>query len=100
MKCRDCSNARRGWFKSLPEAYVCIGVKHPFVINNYPDAECTEYKDKYEESTISKEEKILFPFQFIDKYLLGQISLDDAVDKTIEELNRLIEEYVNKHLKT
>ena len=44
MKCRDCSHAKRGWFKSLPDAYVCIGVKEPFVISNYPDAECTEYR--------------------------------------------------------
>ena len=44
MKCKECSYARRGWFKSIPEAYVCIGVKEPFVISNYPDAECTEYQ--------------------------------------------------------
>lgn len=44
MKCRDCSYAKRGWFKSVPDAYVCIGVKEPFVISNYPDAECTEYR--------------------------------------------------------
>lgn len=44
MKCRDCSHAKRGWFKSVPDAYVCIGVKEPFVISNYPDAECTEYR--------------------------------------------------------
>lgn len=46
MKCRECEHAKRGWFKSVPEAYVCIGAKEPFVISNYPDAECTEYKDK------------------------------------------------------
>lgn len=44
MKCRDCDCAKRGWFKSLPDAYVCIGVKEPFVISNYPNAECTEYR--------------------------------------------------------
>lgn len=44
MKCRDCRNAKRGWFKSMPDAYVCIGVKEPFIISNYPDAECTEYR--------------------------------------------------------
>ncbi len=46
MKCRDCSCAVRGYFKSVPEAYVCTGVKEPFVIKDYPNAECTEYKDK------------------------------------------------------
>lgn len=45
MKCRECEHAKRGWFKSVPEAYVCIGTKEPFVISNYPDAECTEYPD-------------------------------------------------------
>lgn len=52
MKCRDCNCAKRGYFKSVPDAYVCTGVKEPFVINNYPDAECTEYKDK-DDSTIN-----------------------------------------------
>ena len=46
MRCRDCDCAKRGYFKSIPDAYVCTGVKEPFVIHNYPDAECTEYKDK------------------------------------------------------
>lgn len=46
MKCKDCDCAKRGYFKSVPEAYVCTGVKEPFVINNYPEAECTEHKDK------------------------------------------------------
>ena len=46
MKCRYCDCAKRGYFKSVPEAYVCTGGKEPFVISNYPDAECTEYKDK------------------------------------------------------
>lgn len=52
MKCRECEYAKRGWFKSTPEAYVCIGVKEPFVIANYPDAECTEYPDKRSNITI------------------------------------------------
>lgn len=38
MKCRNCSCAKRGYFKSLPEAYVCTGVKEPFVIKDYPNA--------------------------------------------------------------
>ena len=53
MKCRNCSCAKRGYFKSLPEAYVCTGVKEPFVIKDYPDAECTEYKDENMGSTIN-----------------------------------------------
>ena len=46
MRCRDCDCAKRGYFESIPDAYVCTGVKEPFVINNYPDAECSVYKDK------------------------------------------------------
>lgn len=46
MKRRDCKYAKRGYFSSVPEAYVCIGVKEPFVITNYPNAECTEYKNE------------------------------------------------------
>jgi len=46
MRCRDCDCAKKGYFKSKPEEYVCTGVKEPFVISNFPDAECTEYKDK------------------------------------------------------
>lgn len=53
MKCRDCNHAKRGFFKSVPDAYICTGVKEPFVISNYPDAECTEYKDKKNSLTIN-----------------------------------------------
>lgn len=43
MKCKDCFACVKGWFGSNPLAYVCIGVKEPFVINDI-NAECTEYK--------------------------------------------------------
>jgi hypothetical protein len=33
---------RKGWIKDRPEEYWCIGVKHPFKIDNI-DHECTEY---------------------------------------------------------
>ena len=50
---------------------------------------------------IELEEKIPFPFQYIEQYLLGEISFDGAVDRTIDEAYRLIGEYVEKHnLKT
>ena len=53
MKCRNCSCAKRGYFASVPDAYVCTGVKEPFVIRDYPNAECTEYKDENVKSTIN-----------------------------------------------
>jgi hypothetical protein len=43
MKCKDCRSCKKGWFKSEPDQYVCIGVKHPFVISDI-NKECTEYQ--------------------------------------------------------
>ena len=50
MKCRDCKCAKRGYFKSVPDAYVCIGVKEPFVIENINE-ECRSYKEKQSQDT-------------------------------------------------
>lgn len=45
MRCKDCRCCHKGWFPSKPDAYVCTGVKVPFVIDNiYHD--CTEYPDR------------------------------------------------------
>lgn len=46
MKCKDCTACKRGYFKSVPDAYVCTGVPEPFVIGSYVDAECTAYPEK------------------------------------------------------
>lgn len=46
MQCKDCKCAIKGYYKSIPEAYVCIGTKEPFIISNFLEAECTEYKDE------------------------------------------------------
>lgn len=45
MKCKDCGCCHKGWFKSQPDAYVCTGVKVPFVIDNI-NHNCTEYTDR------------------------------------------------------
>ena len=50
MKCKNCSACHKGYFKSKPNDYVCIGVKEPFVIRNI-DNECTEYPEKNKENT-------------------------------------------------
>ena len=52
MKCRECKCCKKGWFKSSPDKYVCIGVKHPFVINDI-NAECTEYPE-YRDKNVDK----------------------------------------------
>lgn len=37
--------------------------------------------------------------QFMDSYLRGEMSFDDAVDKTIEEVMATIDDYVSKNRK-
>lgn len=50
---------------------------------------------------INMEVNMKFPFQYVNQYLSGEISLDDAVNRTVDEVDRLIREYVEKHnLKT
>ena len=49
MKCKDCNSCCKGYFKSQPDKYVCIGVKEPFVIEDINN-ECTEYLEKNRES--------------------------------------------------
>lgn len=44
MACKECSACKRGWFSSNPEAYVCIGVRLPFIIKDI-NQECINYKD-------------------------------------------------------
>lgn len=44
MKCIECDKCRKGWFKSKPAEYVCIGVREPFVIQDVGQ-ECTEYAE-------------------------------------------------------
>lgn len=39
-KCKDCDCAIRGYFKSVPEAYICIGTKEPFIIDDYINTKC------------------------------------------------------------
>ena len=50
------------------------------------------------ENNISIDVEIKFPFQYIEKYFNGEINYDNAIDNTIEECNRLIEEYINNNL--
>lgn len=60
MKCIECSACYKGWFKSQPDAYVCIGVPEPFVISDV-NAECTEYPEKKAEHVKHKYLRELFP---------------------------------------
>jgi len=51
MKCIECDKCRKGWFKSKPAEYVCIGVREPFVIEDVGQ-ECTEYPEKSDVATV------------------------------------------------
>lgn len=44
-----------------------------------------------------EEENIPFPWQHIKAYCRGEITFDVACDNTIEELYKLIDEYVKEH---
>lgn len=86
-----CSNCKSVWndiFNDVSSEDVC--------------PKCGEliFKDEAEyidEPKTNKEEKILFPFQYMEQYFLGELSFDEAIEKTIEEVHRLIGEYVEKH---
>ena len=45
MKCKDCDACQKGYFKSKPNDYVCIGVCEPFVIRNINNE---KYKDDHD----------------------------------------------------
>ena len=44
MRCKDCPYMRYNWIKDRPDEPYCIGVKHPFKIEDI-NQECTEYVD-------------------------------------------------------
>jgi len=60
MKCIECDCCYKGWFSSRPDAYVCIGVKEPFIIPDV-NAECTEYPEKRTVHVKHKYLRELFP---------------------------------------
>lgn len=66
------------------------------------DEAITEYlKSKEIDDDIEIEEKIPFPFQYMEQYFRGELIWDAAIDNTMDEVYRLIEEYVENHdLKT
>lgn len=78
--------------------------KHKDILYNpekYLSEEAIAKYLKSNEEDFEEKETIPFPFQYIEQYFLGEISFDGAVDRTIDEVYRLIGEYVEKHnLKT
>lgn len=68
MKCKYCKCAVLGYFNHLKEKYVCVGVKEPFVISDYENAECTEYKSWYDKTDLSSIIRISESDDFIVDY--------------------------------
>lgn len=56
-KCKDCNACEKGFFKWLPNEYVCIGVSEPFVIKNINNL-CSEYSFSEEQESHKPEENI------------------------------------------
>ena len=86
-----CSNCKECWNDLFHNPYtwnVCENCR-----------ECIEEgKEEYiEEDYKDCNEKIAFPFQFMNQYLLGEIDLDSALDSTLQEVDKLIHEYLNKY---
>lgn len=78
MKCKDCECCHKGYFKSKPEAYVCIGVKEPFVIDDI-NVECTEYAERIE--NIIDSNKIFLTYLYEQEIR----DIDNAI-KTLEAI--------------
>lgn len=41
-------------------------------------------------------QEIPFPYQYLEKYMLGEMTLDDAVNSTLDEVYRMAADYINK----
>lgn len=74
MKCKECDCCKKGWFKSKPNDYICIGVKEPFVIDDI-NVECTEYPEKRTET------KMEYNFKVGDKVITstGQTGVIESI---------------------
>lgn len=55
-KCKDCEACKKGFFKSEPNAYVCIGVPKPFIVESI-DNFCSEYNRTEEPLSTQKDKQ-------------------------------------------
>lgn len=87
MKCRNCDYARRGYFKSVPEAYICVGVPEPFVIKDYPDAKCTECKDEsVEVNNMNQLRQWL-----LDLFYEYNVRCDEKIEELVDDVEEIVE---------
>lgn len=83
MKCKDCSACKKGFFKSQPNKYVCIGTKEPFIINNIENL-CTEYSQKCQEKIWSWNET------YRDDWTHGVFDTkEDAIQDALEYIDSI-----------
>ena len=68
MKCKYCRYVIQGYFNYLKKEYVCVGVKEPFVISDYENAECTVYKSWYDKTDLSSIIRISESDNFVIDY--------------------------------
>jgi len=64
--CKECDCCRKGFFKSKPEAYVCIGAKNPFEIKDI-NAPCTESREPKKKPVMTESEAIDY---LLSRYLV------------------------------
>lgn len=87
-KCKDCDSCSKGFFKSKPNDYVCIGVKEPFVIADI-DSYCTEYPEDNIKDEDVRGVKLQFSIRFNSddsrEYLDKVAELQDKIADSIEE---------------
>lgn len=88
MKCKDCACCKLGWFTSVPGAYVCVGVKEPFVINNI-EAECTEYPEK---NNVLEQQKCKYVVSLCSRAVTGALTSEFRIFNTRDEAIRYINE--------
>ena len=81
MTCNECNCAKKGYFASKPDAFVCIGVKEPFVI---PDiyAECTEYPERRDRKVVNENTELTYGIvkEYQDGTTLCYEALPDQFD--------------------
>ena len=65
--------------------------------NYYQCLSCDYYMDESIDEAYSELDKIPFPFQYIEEYFQGKSSFDCAIDKTIDEVYRLVIEYIENN---
>ena len=89
MKCKECRGCKKGWFKSRPNSYVCIGVKEPFVIDNI-NVDCTEYSE-LKNKKIPSEDFLMIGFDYSPEDIAGLV-VSRGNGKSISVLNTIFGE--------